>query len=443
MKAWPASLFGRNLLLIVALVVLGQVVGALLVTQLLLKPRLERTADIAAGQVSALRDGLRALPPAERDAFVAAFNRRIAQERTQDPTRWPRVLAPVQRRFIREVSTRLAQDGTSLVWRSEDGSPLALRLIVDGHEHWVSVPNLFTAREFSGAWIAASLAAGLIAALGAWFIQRRINRPLVALVAAARALGRGEPAPRLPEDGPSEIATVSASFNQMSDDLARQDQQRAVMLAGISHDLRTPLTKLRLSVDIAGDRLEPALAEGMVRHIETMDALVGQFLDFARAGDAQALDPLVPDSDANALARAAAEASAAQGLPVDFEAGELPRLPLRPLALRRALDNLIANAHRHGAAPVVLRTSADAQALRLSVEDHGTGIAPAERERLRQPFQRAGASRTGAPGTGLGLAIAERMARAHGGQLLLDNAAHGGLVATLVLPRSAAPNATT
>ena len=276
----------------------------------------------------------------------------------------------------------------------------------------------------------------LLALLGAWWLQRHIHRPLAQVVAAARQLAQGQTPAPLPEDGPEEIATVGRSFNHMAHSLAAAEQERALMLAGVSHDLRTPLTKLRLGVEIAGAQVDAPLAASMARSIDEMDGIVGQFLQFARVGSNAGEAEAPTTASLNDLAQAVAEAQADHGRTVRLALGTLPDVPVRPQALRRALDNLVENAWRHGTPPVLLRTGADADGVWLEVQDQGPGIAPAELDRIRQPFARGdGAARSGAPGAGLGLAIVERVARSHGGRLELHSAAGAGLRARLVLPR--------
>lgn len=442
-SGWPRSLLGRNLLLIAALVVLSQLCAVVLVRQMVLQPRVAQAADGVARNVAALRAGLGVLPPAQRAAFVEAFNRQASQAAMQagEPPspRQRALLSPLERRFVQAVVRRLEQQAepggdAGPRWRRDGAGLLALRVAHGGTDYWLTLPHVFPAREFTGAWLMATVAGGLLALLGAWWLQRHLNRPLARVVAAAQQLSRGQPPKALPEDGPQEIATVARSFNQMARSLAEADRERALMLAGVSHDLRTPLTKLRLGVEIAQAQVDAPLAASMARSIEEMDAIVGQFLDFARLGDGEAATAASLDE----LAQAVAEAQADHGRVVLLELGNVPAVPVHAQALRRALDNLVENAWRHGAAPVVLRTGASAQHAWIEVADHGAGMAPDELERLRQPFARGGgAARSGTPGAGLGLAIAERVARAHGGTLELHSAAGAGLRARLVLPRSA------
>ena len=440
---WPRSLLGRNLLLMAALIVLGQLVAAVLVRQMIFKPRVAQVADGVARNVTALRAGLQALPPAQRVAFVEAFNRQAAQA---TPPALPEsaarrgLLSPLERQFVQAVSRRLGADDAATqtpqpLWRRDSTGVLSLRVVHEGAEgaesYWLNLPSVFPTREFTGAWLVATLASMLLALLGAWWLQRHINRPLVQVVGAAQQLAQGQSPATLPDDGPEEIATVARSFNQMAQSLATADHERALMLAGVSHDLRTPLTKLRLGVEIAGPQVDAPLAASMARSIDEMDGIVGQFLQFARSGDAEA----PTTASLNDLAQAVAEAQADHGRALVLELGALPHVPVRPQALRRALDNLVENAWRHGAPPVVLRTGADATQVWLEVQDQGPGITAEEIDRMRQPFARGGGTaRAGAPGAGLGLAIAERVARAQGGALELHSAPGQGLRARLVLP---------
>jgi len=436
MTLFPRSLFGRNVLLIVVLVVVGQLASALLVRQLIVKPRLAQLSVAVARNVGAIRAGLAAMPAAQREAFVAQFNRRAMQGIADDGEGGGRgqrpLLSRLERRFVHEASRGIALEGegSEIIWRREAGGSLAVRLRLDGADHWVTLPGVLPAREFTGAWIAASLTSALLALLGALLIHRHLNRPLRRVVASAHTLaGGGSPQP-LPEDGPTEIADLSRSFNQMVRGLARADDERALMLAGVSHDLRTPLTKLRLGIEILRDKADEELMARMTRGVEEMDAIIGQFLDFARSTESEALAPVSLD----ALAADVAAASAGHGMPVELHAGNPLPVPLRPRAMRRVLTNLIENAWRHGLPPVAIATGAQGNSVWIEVIDHGAGIATAQAEALKQPFRRAEGTRSGPPGAGLGLAIVDRVVRMHGGTFELLPAASGGLRARISLP---------
>ena len=433
MTGWPRSLFGRNALLIVVLMVVGQLVSLLLVRELIVKPRFELFSESLARNVSAVRAGLVSLPAAQRSAFVDQFNQRAMANLPPTPERNAALrvlLTPVERNFVRSVSQRVAAEGGEIVWRREAGGSLAVRLSLEAAEYWIVLPGLLPAREFTGAWLAASLSCVVLALIGALLIQRHLHRPLASVVQAARTLASGATPPTLSEHGPTEVATLAGSFNHMAASLAQAERERALMLAGISHDLRTPLTKLRLGVEILREQSEPALVASMTRSIEEMDAIVGQFLAFARDDEADAATP----GDVLALVREVAAACADHGQPLTLALAPTPVVRLQRDALKRAIVNLIENAFRHGRPPVELRTSTALGWARIDVDDAGVGIADTELDAVKQPFRRASDARDGVPGSGLGLAIVERIARHHGGRLELARAASGGLRASLLLP---------
>jgi len=304
---------------------------------------------------------------------------------------------------------------------------------IDGQTFWFGLNSglLFSNRGYS--ILITMLVTGLVALFGAMLIQRRINRPLRQLAESAAKVGRGQHAPVDIPEAPVEIAQVAASFNQMSADLDTAERERALMLAGVSHDLRTPLTKLRLAAEILAndDKPDPELIAGMTRNIAVADAIVGQFIDFARQGD----DEAVSLCDLNEMARDVATTAGAGK--VQLELGELPPLPCRPVALRRAMANLIDNALRYSPEDrqtVVLRTQRQGDALQVAVLDQGPGIPEEQLARIRQPFVRLEVARGGKPGAGLGLAIVERIVRQHRGELLIENRLEGGLKVTLALP---------
>lgn len=435
MRLVPRSLLGRNALLIVALIALGQVGGALLVRQMVIRPRVEQAADSVARTVNSLRDGLRALPVTERNGFIERFNQRASLPADGGGTgaRARVLLTPMERNFVRAVSVRIAAQGTEAVWRREGGSGLAVRMTIDGTDHWIALPGALPAREFTGAWLAVTAGSALLAVIGALWFQRRLNRPLARVVKAAGALASGQVPPSLPEDGPTEIATLSRSFNHLVGSLQQTERERAMMLAGVSHDLRTPLAKLRLGVEIMANASEPAVSASMVRSIEEMDAIVGQFLDFARS---EADEVPVPTS-LDAMARDVAASNADHGRKVGLDLGDVPAMPLRAPAMRRAMVNLVENAWRHGRAPVRIATGIGPQGPWFEVSDRGNGIDPADAERLKQPFRRStGDARGGPAGAGLGLAIVQRVAQTHGGRLDLLPNDGGGLRARVSLAPS-------
>lgn len=427
----PRTLFNRNLLLIVVLILLGQVANAVLFRQLVMKPRVKVAAEATVRNLQALEAGLRGLPPEQRSAFVERFNAQARQESAAaGHEAGGERLTRLEKAFLRQVSEQLAGRGGEVQWRRDADRSLSLRVGIGGEQYWLDLPGLLPAHEFSGAWIAASAATVVLAVLGAWLIQRRINQPLHALVQAATALGRGQRPQPLDADAPSEIATVSHAFNDMAASLAKTEEERALMLAGLSHDLRTPLAKMRLASEMLEGQADAELLASLNRNIDGMDRLLSQFLDFTRTSGGVQEAPA--EADLNELVGEALALCPHEGL--SLQLGQVPRRPLRRQAVERLVLNLVVNAQRHGQPPIELATGHDSTGLWLEVRDRGPGIDPAVAESLKEPFARGDQARGGPAGAGLGLAIADRVARAHGSRFELLPREGGGLVARVAWP---------
>ncbi|MEI4231739.1 ATP-binding protein [Roseovarius sp. D22-M7] len=258
--------------------------------------------------------------------------------------------------------------------------------------------------------------------------MRNQLRPITRLAEAAEAFGRGRHVDYRPK-GAREVRAAGAAFIDMRARIERQIEQRTLMLSGVSHDMRTPLTRLRLSLAM----LDEDEAEPMRRDVEDMERLLDGFLDFAHGaqeGTAEPLDPV-------ALVRQVVADMQRARIPVVLHAasGEDGQVSLRRLAMRRALENLINNAVRYGTRAEVSVTLTDA-ALRIRVEDDGPGIAPEDRGEAVKPFTRLEPARNQNRGTGvgLGLSIVIDVARAHGGTLRLAQSDRlGGLCADIVI----------
>ena len=423
MKFGLSTLFGRNLWLIVVLIVVGQLVNAIVYRELVAKPRLHQSAEAAARSLQAVTEGLRLLPEDQRDGFVARFNARAASGPAEAVRERPTLM---ERAFLAELAMQLGQQPGSLEWRREAGGLLGVRT----QGYWLVVPSVQPAQQFVRTWMIASGVSAVLALLGAWLIQRRINRPLQRLVDAAKAVGAGQRRLLLPTDGPAETAALARGFNDMAEALARDEEERLLMLAGLSHDLRTPLAKIRLASELLRDagQGDKELLDTLDRSLHGLDGLLTQFLDYARA--AHPAEQELPAADIELREFLAESVAMAPGLPQPaLVEGPQVRCRARPQALRRLVLNLIVNAQNHGAPPIELACGEAAGAAWIEVRDRGPGIAPGRVDELKRPFQRGDAARGGKPGSGLGLAIVERIARAEGAELRLLPREGGGLVA--------------
>jgi two-component system, OmpR family, osmolarity sensor histidine kinase EnvZ len=327
------------------------------------------------------------------------------------------------------AATRLAAEvnGVQGIWVS---------FTIDDDAYWAYIDRDILAGNIGREWVAWAALAAILSTLIAAGVARIVNRPLAALTRAATDLGAGRrPAP-LPEAGPAEIMTVNRSFNRMVADLDQLERDRVILLAGISHDLRTPLTRLRLELEL--NALPEPVREAMIGDLDQMDSIVRQFLDYARPAPSRPTEPV--NLSALALEAIARNRLVSQpGSRLQQQIAPNVRLLGHPIELSRALDNLILNAVRYGRGPdgeLALRICVrrDGQDVVVEICDEGPGIATGEMQRLLRPFERGDAARTGTGGAGLGLAIVDRIARIHRGRLLLQSRAAGGLCAQLRLP---------
>ena len=271
---------------------------------------------------------------------------------------------------------------------------------------------------------------GLFVAFVAGWALRKVTRPLASLADAASGLARDLNRPPLPETGPQEVARAAQAFNAMQRDLRRYLETRAHALAGVSHDLRLPLTRLRLRLE----RLpEGELRSKIEEDLAEMDAMIGSTLEYLGAGSA-AEKPV--RLNLNALLEAIVEDMEPLGAKITVRGEASTPILAQPQAIRRCLANLLENARRYGGANIDLQVKDAGEMVEIRVEDRGPGIPSADRERVFEPYVRLEASRarhTG--GTGLGLAIARATARANGGDIVLEARVGGGLAAVLRLPR--------
>ena len=295
---------------------------------------------------------------------------------------------------------------------------------------WIGIPLVGLRASLARTALFTAACATLIVLLMAAAYARSLTAPLRRLAAAAGDVVAGTPPPPLTRPSVREIVDLELALVRAAAGVRRGARERDLMLAALSHDLRTPLARLRLSMELGGAPDDAPLREGMIADIEAIDALSAQFIAFVRDGSEERSE----DVELANLARELAARNAIDGGAWQVDAPQTLWMHGKPLALRRALDNLIRNAVRHGAPPFRLTLVERDGAAICTVADAGPGVAPELLERLGEPFLRGDAARSGAQGSGLGLASSRRIARQHGGRLSLRNLPHGGFEATLWLP---------
>jgi len=428
----PRTLLGRTFLLLAALVVLTTAAWLSLFRYLEAEPRARETAQLAASAVNLIRAALFAAAPERRPGLFADLTThegiRLLPAEVEDriePLPDNRFMNLVRRELAARLgsNTRIAAevDGIAGFW-------VSFRLDeLDHDEYWLILPPERATRDIASHWLAWGLVALGLALAVAWLIASRISRPLKAMARSAEVVGRGQrPAP-LPETGAEELRRLAAAFNSMAGELERQERDRSEVLAGISHDLRTPLTRLRLEAEMSMP--DAVTRDAVIADIGQMEAVISQFMDYARNDLGEA--PAACDLAALLASLAARERRCGRNIRIDV--APLPPLAVRPKALARALGNLLDNAAKYGGGDVRLTAAAVDGEIRIEIADRGPGIAAGDAERLKRPFTRHDTARSNATGTGLGLAIVERIARLHDGRLELLPNPGGGLLARLVI----------
>jgi len=262
-----------------------------------------------------------------------------------------------------------------------------------------------------------------------FLVVQRITRPLVDVASSAAAFRGGEEFPRLPESGPTELVTLAKSFNTMADEISELLTNRTTLLAGISHDLRTPLARMRLAVELLPDGVDPKLKRRLERNLEGMDALISQALQFARGLSSENLEE-------TELHHYLAEFARREEITLAWTGPESICATIAPGALHRVLDNLVHNARLHGHTPrAEISTEVNAERVVIHVLDRGKGVPEDARDLVFQPFYRLEASRSHATGgSGLGLAIVRQLCQAQGWTVEIGDRAEGGADVALTIP---------
>jgi two-component system, OmpR family, osmolarity sensor histidine kinase EnvZ len=332
----------------------------------------------------------------------------------------------LERQFVRAFARQMAGEGV-IVWRGGMTGQLWVRVELGNIPYWISYERPQGVSPAGGIIISA-LVALLLSLFAGILLQRRIGEPLQRLARAADAIGAGRLRPSLSEGEPTEIAAVAHSFNLMGQRLAEQENDRRFMLAGISHDLRTPLAKIRLALALQ-PVADPETSALVDRQLDRVDAMLGQFLDFARGIDAEEPKPLaLTDAVRSAVALVDADP------PIAVTGQDCGCAMLRPVAFERAIINLVRNALCYGAAPIEVIVGRSGKTGRIVVRDHGPGVDPALLGRIAEPFVRGDGARPNTGSTGLGLAIVRRIVDQHHGELVLQNRAQGGFEAIITIP---------
>ncbi|WP_420566737.1 ATP-binding protein [Thalassovita sp.] len=423
------SLLKQNIAVLAATILGALLVSLVLIAGLVLRPHIERSAADTAQMIRSLELSFRQMDPFQQIHFAEALSAgdapdvvvsETAPEDANRPRSW------LSRYFLLVLSNRHGISASDVVVDAE--GRVWVRMVTADQPYWLSLRALPATDPIAGL-VAASVIALLAALAGGIALQRRIALPLKRLEEAVGRMSNPADAYDSEIDRPREIAAVSRALTDMSKRLQAAEADRALMLAGVSHDLRTPLTKLRLTLAMLKNA-DADLVTGAERNVIRIEDMLGQFLEFARGFETEETRAVPLRS----LLQQAVEASA-EPTAVVLDAPSDVVIRVKEAALLRALDNLLSNALRYGKPPVVLGARISNAGFTIDVRDAGPGISPEMVSELLRPFTRGNVARAG-EGTGLGLAIVEQVARVHGGDVTFEQTAEM-FTARLHLPQAA------
>jgi two-component system osmolarity sensor histidine kinase EnvZ len=422
-----SSLFGRTALALGAAFFLLQSAALLISWKFVIRPMAERSADDLAALVVLAAQTWVELPPVTRPDFERELSARhhLRILSSGNPVTGAAKPFYLRQGIERALGRRLGHETTLVSSDAPGWAWVEIRLA--GHGLLIGFPTSRYGVQLPLAAIWTVLAGALLVLATALFMARRTSQQLRAMSGAAGVVGQGQIPERLPERGPSEIRDLAAAFNLMASQVQELLASRTTLLSGISHDLRTPIARLRIALEMLKESPAPSLLARMENDLEEMNSIISTMLEFARSLRAE---PTV-SVDVAAMLHELAE-SADGRVEVHGPPGCILHAP--PLALKRIVSNLLQNALRYGDGKVELHCEKHGSRARIRVLDNGPGIPEPELDAVFRPFYRLEGSRSRETGgSGLGLAIAKQLADAHGWRLSLANRPGGGLEAALSL----------
>jgi len=428
MKVLPRSAFAQTVLLIGVLLLINQVVSYISIAIYILQPNAQQVNQLLSKQVKAVfidvDDPI--LRPAMAEAFhketgIGVYREKVAMKLgLQHARHYPFRSEEMSILLGGPAEVRISQGEEYLFWIRPPQSP----------NWWVKIPLTGLEEENLFPLLVILAILGVLSVAGGWLFVRQLNRPLKALQHAAKEVGLGNFPEPLKEDGTTEVVAVTQAFNHMSRGILQLEDDRNLLMAGISHDLRTPLTRIRLATEMMSSEDE-FFKEGIESDIDDMNKIIDQFIDYIRHDTKDTSE----ESDLNELLKEVIQAEKVPNRNILYTETQVTLISIRYIAIKRAVANLIQNALRYsdGDITIELKELPKKKQLSFSVIDQGAGILEHEIPRLFQPFTQGDTAR-GGEGSGLGLAIIKRIIDSHGGSVILTNGATCGLKATVTLP---------
>ncbi|SHI20705.1 two-component system sensor histidine kinase EnvZ [Ferrimonas marina] len=430
----PRSNFGQTVLLIGCLLLINQLVSYLSVAVYVVKPSTQQIVQLLARQVDLVfRDlqlDIERLTPLDAlqsklstDPHMEAFTEKEALQAGLAEATYYRLLSDQMSDYLGgPAEVRLTTGTHYRVWIRPPQAP----------QVWIRVPLSSFDDSFVSPLTVYLLVIGALSITGGWWFARMQSRPLRRLQRAALAVSRGRFPKPLQLSGSAEVMEVTKAFNQMSASMAELESDRNLLLAGVSHDLRTPLTRIRLAAEMMSEQ-DAFLKEGIEHDIDDMNAIIDQFIAFIRGHEDEETSPVA----LNQLLEEVAQQEEVRRAEILTELGQSEPVRLQPVAIKRVINNLVENALRYGKGWVRISSGVEEGWVWFKVEDNGEGIPLKQLRQMFEPFRQGDKARGGA-GSGLGLAIVKRIIDRHSGEIHVANRRQGGLEVKVRLPREEA-----
>lgn len=438
MNLFPKKLLTRFVLLIAALLVISQLLSLKIFDLYEREPRAEILAQEIATIVKFTRASISAASPNKRlqllNELDGTGNVRIYPANYFEKIE-PIPEDPFLKLVVNKLGSKLPQ-GTLIAVNHYGIDGIWVSFDINNDPFWVSIPKSIADRPFPWHWVGWGTIIAILTLIAAYATTKRISRPINRLIDAADQVRKGHVVDKLPLDSVDEFKELSIAFNEMIENLAKINNERRFLLASVSHDIRTPLTRIRIATEMLPDTSND-LKQSMEDDMHEINEILNQFLDFARGFTDE---PKIPVNIGKLLKEIQTKHNrmgqnfSLKKKNIRLEVPKKLFIDIRPLAFQRCLDNLINNAFFYSNDKVQMEAVLNEESLSVSIIDKGPGIPEEQKAQLLKPFERVDEARGNSGGCGLGLTIADRIAKAHDGKLELNNIKKGGLEAKITIP---------
>ena len=439
MTLFPKNLLNRLILIIASLIIVSQLITIKVFDYFEMEPRAESMAQEISTIVKYTKAAIQSAYPSTRLDLLQSLSK-MSDVKIVPAYYFENIKPLPDEIFLSMVVKKIKQDlgeDTIVTLNHYDIPGIWVSFEIGDGLFWAVIPRNVFDRPFPWHWIGWGIVVFLVSISGAYFLTTRINKPLNLLINATSKLKKGLPFKKIPEDTATEFKEVTKAFNEMASNLAKSENERRFIMGSVSHDIRTPLTRMKLSLEMLPKK-SAFLKESMDQDIDEINQIINQFLDFVRGFDDEPISSLNFGNFLTELKKQHAILGHDLKISKITRSKDIPKnlfIDVRPLAFKRLFDNLINNGVKFSKSnKIELVAKLYNEKIEINVLDSGPGIPKAQREKLLEPFERLDQARGSIGGSGLGLAIANRIVMVHNGKLELINRRTGGLNVKLTFP---------